>query len=449
MQTIQPKSVIKLGVFTFIMLVAIAGLLIWKSGILLRASGYEVIGEFESIGGLLKGAEVRYRGYRVGKVARIEPRPDVIRVYFLVEKGIKIPKGSRLRVIFDGLVGERYIAIAPNKGETKLIRAGDVLTGYATSGLADFVEIGTLNLEQSKLILDAVRSIIGSDEVKASLKNTLLEIGTMVTTLSSLITELRGISNTDDIKNIISSLESVSLTFKNTTDAIVKDGQLQTVVSQIGQNLLVMTTNLKEMSTQLNKTLGDEKSLNRVESIISNIETVTEELKKMAQDPDIKKALRSSLDSSSRILQSSGSVVDTLSSLDISYTAQTDYTPKTKIMSYALSTDFRLNKGFLRLGVSDQYSADQGNGLNVQIGQFITDRISSRVGFFSAYPGLGFDWMILDRFSLSTDFYDLNYVRWNLYGKYFLWDGFGFYVGGRDIFHDDSKSYGAGVFYSR
>ena len=63
------------GIVSLILLISTSVLIIWKSDVRYRTSGYKLTGKFDNAGGLLKGAEIRYRGYRVGKVSKITPVP--------------------------------------------------------------------------------------------------------------------------------------------------------------------------------------------------------------------------------------------------------------------------------------------------------------------------------------------------------------------------------------
>ena len=72
----QDRTALKVGIATFLMTIAIAALLVWKSSIHLKATGYQLVGKFQYVSGLLNGAEVRYRGVNVGKVFSIKPKSN-------------------------------------------------------------------------------------------------------------------------------------------------------------------------------------------------------------------------------------------------------------------------------------------------------------------------------------------------------------------------------------
>ena len=107
----------RVGLMTLIGVLALAAIITWKSNFLLLREGREITGTFSNIEGLTVGSEVRYRGFSVGKVMRIDPGPRDIKVYMTVKGDLKVPSDSKLRVAFDGIVGLKYLEILPGTSE--------------------------------------------------------------------------------------------------------------------------------------------------------------------------------------------------------------------------------------------------------------------------------------------------------------------------------------------
>ena len=82
----KQNKYILVGLFTFFLIGFTSVLILWQTDILRKVQGYSVTGEFYHIGGLLDGAVVRYRGYPVGHVTKIQPGPENIEVSFFVAK---------------------------------------------------------------------------------------------------------------------------------------------------------------------------------------------------------------------------------------------------------------------------------------------------------------------------------------------------------------------------
>jgi phospholipid/cholesterol/gamma-HCH transport system substrate-binding protein len=149
----------KVGILTIIALIALGLVSIWKTDLLMVERGYQMIGSFENIEGLTVGSEIRYRGFKVGKVLRIDPNAQDIRLYAVINQDIKFPSDSLLRISYDGIVGEKYLEIKPGSSEA-LYQPKDLLYGVKTSAIVDFVDIGAQNLMESKKILQDIRMIV-------------------------------------------------------------------------------------------------------------------------------------------------------------------------------------------------------------------------------------------------------------------------------------------------
>ncbi|MFH1429739.1 MAG: MlaD family protein, partial [Candidatus Margulisiibacteriota bacterium] len=181
------KTATKVGFVTFLGIVLLGGLLFWKSGIITHVKGFTIVGSFQSTNGLLDGAEVRYRGFRIGTVSKIRPRAEDILVSVRVSKKINIPAKSILRVEFDGLIGEKFIGIIPGPDPKILYRSGDVLEGTSSAGIVDFVDIGTQNLDETKKILVMLFKMLEDGKVQKSVRNILSNVEVTTYELNKLI----------------------------------------------------------------------------------------------------------------------------------------------------------------------------------------------------------------------------------------------------------------------
>ena len=161
----------KVGLMIILSLVALSAVIVWKTEIFMIRKGYEMIGSFNSIEGLTIGSEVRYRGFRVGKVLRIDPGPQEILVNAIINKKISFPDDSRLRVAYDGIVGQKYLEVVPGKSD-KTYTPSEVLYGKKTAGIVDFVDIGAQNLEETKAILENIRLIVADPRLQQAIFNT-------------------------------------------------------------------------------------------------------------------------------------------------------------------------------------------------------------------------------------------------------------------------------------
>ncbi|MCH5276268.1 MAG: outer membrane lipid asymmetry maintenance protein MlaD [Desulfovibrionaceae bacterium] len=118
------------GVFVVLGLVCVAYLTI-KLGRMevFDSSGYTVTARFSSVTGLRMGASVEIAGVAVGRVSSIRLDPDT----FMAEVDLRINDGVNLSddvmasVKTSGLIGDKYISLAPGGSDT-LLKNGDTIT---------------------------------------------------------------------------------------------------------------------------------------------------------------------------------------------------------------------------------------------------------------------------------------------------------------------------------
>ncbi|MBU0671450.1 MAG: MCE family protein [Candidatus Margulisbacteria bacterium] len=180
----------KVGILTIVALIALGLVTVWKTDLFMVREGYDMIGEFVSVEGLTVGSEVRYRGLKVGKVLRIDPGPLDIKVYSVIDKKIKFPADSYLRVAYDGIVGQKYLEIAPGTSEVAYLPS-TLLPSIKTSAIVDFVDIGAQNLQESKKILEDFRLMIEDPKIREAIYGTVYAANNVAVEAEKLTSELR------------------------------------------------------------------------------------------------------------------------------------------------------------------------------------------------------------------------------------------------------------------
>lgn len=87
---------------------------------------YQLIAQFDNIGGLKSRAPVKSAGVVVGRVASIQFDNDkfAARVTLNIDKSYKFPKDSSASILTAGLLGEQYIGLEGG-GDTANLNSGD------------------------------------------------------------------------------------------------------------------------------------------------------------------------------------------------------------------------------------------------------------------------------------------------------------------------------------
>jgi phospholipid/cholesterol/gamma-HCH transport system substrate-binding protein len=86
----------------------------------LGASGYSVVVEFPSVGGLKAGSAVEIAGVEIGRVESIGLVDYQARVILRLQRDVKLQEDSIASIKTKGLIGEKYVRISPG-GSDKLI----------------------------------------------------------------------------------------------------------------------------------------------------------------------------------------------------------------------------------------------------------------------------------------------------------------------------------------
>jgi phospholipid/cholesterol/gamma-HCH transport system substrate-binding protein len=86
----------------------------------LGASGYAVIVDFPSVGGLKAGSAVEIAGVEIGRVEAIGLADYQARVVLRIQRDVKLQEDSIASIKTKGLIGEKYVRISPG-GSDKII----------------------------------------------------------------------------------------------------------------------------------------------------------------------------------------------------------------------------------------------------------------------------------------------------------------------------------------
>jgi phospholipid/cholesterol/gamma-HCH transport system substrate-binding protein len=88
--------------------------------------GYEIGANFERVGSLSTGSDVRVSGVKVGTVTALslDPKSFLADVRFSVGSTIQIPDDSVAQVTSEGLLGSQFLNILPGASDTMLKAGG-------------------------------------------------------------------------------------------------------------------------------------------------------------------------------------------------------------------------------------------------------------------------------------------------------------------------------------
>jgi phospholipid/cholesterol/gamma-HCH transport system substrate-binding protein len=172
---------------------------------------YDLIAEFTQVGGLLEGATVRLAGVQIGRVTKVELPPEPggkVRVTLTVARRFsdRIRKDSEVRIVTQGLLGDKLVEISIGSANQPPAQAGEHLSArepYETEHV----------LAQATETLDAIRQFAGTLNgvvERMDKSGTVDQIGRLATSLSGVVERLDKGGAVDQIGRMAGSLGRLS-----------------------------------------------------------------------------------------------------------------------------------------------------------------------------------------------------------------------------------------------
>lgn len=216
---------------------------------------------FTDIGGLNRGADVRFGGVQVGRVTAIEPDPDdrtSIRVRARVVGHIPVNHGSVATIEQITLTAEKHLEISTGSADQPLHKSGDTLNSRGGGGLFDVpnLEGVTSRLETT---LDGINSLlgVGGEDQGAAASVDLAEVlDSLKTTLDEGAEVARGAGaviedNRESIDQIITRLAALE---ESANELMM---QLNEVVAENRGSIHQSFGNLEQLTGELNSRVDE------------------------------------------------------------------------------------------------------------------------------------------------------------------------------------------------
>lgn len=215
----------------------------YLKGINIFNKGTDYLAEYSSSGGLSNGDPVQIDGFQIGRVSSVELQEDQsgVDVRLNFSEDIELPEDS-YSLIRGTLTGEKYIQIFLGHSQN-IIPPGGPIEGRIEADLAS-----TISAEFKPI----------SDKVK-----------TMLSSMDTAITVLRGIFTEDVTADFQQSLESIKNTLKSFNNSADRVNML---ISKEESNIDDIITDVSDITQFVNETEYD------VKSILANLKSVSDSL---------------------------------------------------------------------------------------------------------------------------------------------------------------------------
>lgn len=393
------KTEAKVGAITIVGMAILAYMIIYLGGYSFHEKGYEINIVFDQVNGLKPGNVVRYAGMEVGKVVDIESNNGVITVHTKIRPYVKMFEESYVSIGSDGLMGERYITITPQVNAKTLLSPGSTIKGQSQQGMEELVGNANSAIKDFQKLINSLNEIFSDSKLKTSLIESAVNIRKITENMNIMSATLAqmALDNKDDVKNMVSNLNSMSksmMSAANTVDKMLNDldndGRTAKELREAISNLHSTSARVEKMAIVLEGVVTDPETAANIKQTLKNARNVSEKADKM-------------LTKFSNIKTQAG--IETL------YNGSRE--------DYLTNASLKVNaneKDFLLMGVDD---IGEENNVNFQVGKE-NEKFAGRVGLIDSKAGVGIDAKVFDKFRLSVDAYDPNDYKVKLKAQYEL-----------------------------
>ncbi|MGH3948236.1 MAG: MCE family protein [Pseudonocardiaceae bacterium] len=216
--------------------------------------------EFAQADGMFVGSDVGILGVKLGRVDRLEPRGDHVRITMSLPPGTKVPVNAEAWVMSPSVVSDQYIELTPayRSGATlpndavipldrthspvkwdKLVGSvNDLLVTFGPDGANSDGDIGGL-LKKFAAMVDGKgetfrRSILNITQASEVVKGEMPNIESLVTSLDALVKVLA--DNKSTVDSLTASVDAAASEFAaQDRNIAVAIASLSTVMDQVGQ----------------------------------------------------------------------------------------------------------------------------------------------------------------------------------------------------------------------
>lgn len=127
-----------------VVLATAAGFLLYAGesrGLQLSRDSYPLTANFRSAEGVTVGTDVRLAGIRVGAVTDLvlDPKSYQARTTFTVERELKIPEDSDVKIASESLLGGNYVEITPGASEFMLEPGAEIVNTQGSVSLLNLL----------------------------------------------------------------------------------------------------------------------------------------------------------------------------------------------------------------------------------------------------------------------------------------------------------------------
>lgn len=371
---------------------------------------YTLYAGFSQVIGLQPQAAVMLAGVPIGKVVAIQNDGGGVTVTMEINNKTQIPDNPIVTVASSGVMGEKFINILPQKTGKNYLKNGDYLYGVDEAGMDSMFEGMNKVLGKVETLVVSMNNIIGDPvfrqsmiDMSENMKGASDHMNGLMTTLDRMAATNEGTVNqmAQQLNTALGSLEGTMQAVEhmaNSMDNLVSDPQAAEDLKNTLSNISAASSNIAHMAENMDSVMGDRETAENMKATIANAKNLTERADKMLGKVSgaVEKASKTEI----------------TPSLDLKYSGSADD------WNTDFNVDVKNDDMSVVLGVED---IGDGDHVNAQVGKQFKD-LNARAGIIAGKPGVGIDYNIGSRLTVTAEAYDPNDETVRLKSQYKIAD---------------------------
>jgi len=281
------KREIQVGAGVLIAAVVLIWGVLWLQQVKLTGSVHHYQADFTSVGGLKRHDRVQVRGIKAGTVESLEIHSDKVRVSFTVDEKFPLTSQAHVRLLSQGIVGDRLLGIDPGTGAA--VPDGYVFKGELQQDMMEMAGSGAEMIQDAKALTRELRNMVADlraqgrltgtvDEARSTLQSLRRASDRLSPQLIDLVRELR--QTNDGVRRALVGPDSLlPRTLAGADRTLARADSVATVLAAASTTLAALVDNLGAGKGTAGRILTDDSLYALAESTLVSIQDLVADIK--------------------------------------------------------------------------------------------------------------------------------------------------------------------------
>lgn len=196
-----------------------------------------------------------------------------------INKGTEIPKGSKITITTDGLLGEKIVSITPGPDTTQFVHEGEYINGNTGNTMDDMMDSTAKLVKNANQMISNINNVIGNAQTQQAMRGTFSNIEGITGQVNGLMQQ-----NAGNIQQMTSHMASVTASLDEAAGqlaAMNRDGAISDNVRATAQNMQQITASFEQTAKAIEKLTTDEKSQSDIQTTLHNTAEISNKLNRI------------------------------------------------------------------------------------------------------------------------------------------------------------------------